>query len=212
MRSTVRAGHTTNRDRTTTITGTDVHHHFVQRWNGALEHHLHGGHWPSLERANSLPFPSKLSQPSGTALCDEGLTQDSDSVSQSKTVGDRRQCRCAGAALGTTAQQRRVQRLNSHRASARLLWTNARHMRGRTEHLRAIQARYSRHPPIHALPHSSRACELTVCARRSRRQQHLLRLEEPSTSRTSTWPTLSCLISSSRRSSEGIVSRPSTMP
>jgi hypothetical protein len=60
--------------------------------------------------------------------------------------------------------------------------------------------------------HTPRACELTVCARRSRRQQRLLRLEEPSTLRTSTWPTLSCLISSSRRSSEGIVSRPSMMP
>lgn len=44
--------------------GTDVHHHFVQRWNGALDHHLAGGHWPSLERANSLPFPSKLTPPS----------------------------------------------------------------------------------------------------------------------------------------------------
>jgi hypothetical protein len=41
-----------------------VHHHFVQRWNGALDHQLENGHWPSLERANNLEFPSKLSPPS----------------------------------------------------------------------------------------------------------------------------------------------------
>jgi hypothetical protein len=47
-----------------------VHHHFVQRWNCALDHQLENGHWPSLERANNLAFPSTLSPPSaqGTAV------------------------------------------------------------------------------------------------------------------------------------------------
>ena len=44
---------------------TDVHHNFVQRWNGASERDLADGAWPENEQIPDLPFPEKLTQPAG---------------------------------------------------------------------------------------------------------------------------------------------------
>jgi cardiolipin synthase len=40
---------------------TDVHHNFVQRWNGASERALPFGAWPAPERVDDLAFPKKVS-------------------------------------------------------------------------------------------------------------------------------------------------------
>ena len=44
---------------------TDVHHNFVQRWNEASERDLTDGSWPENEKVLDLPFPKKLTAPSG---------------------------------------------------------------------------------------------------------------------------------------------------
>jgi phosphatidylserine/phosphatidylglycerophosphate/cardiolipin synthase-like enzyme len=44
---------------------TDVHHNFVQRWNGASEKDLPDGSWPSKELLSDLPFPEALTAPAG---------------------------------------------------------------------------------------------------------------------------------------------------
>ena len=49
------------------IAATDLHHSFVQRWNEASGHREKGGHWPSIEIANNLPFPNRLSGVAGDA-------------------------------------------------------------------------------------------------------------------------------------------------
>lgn len=61
---------------------TDVHHNFVQRWNGASERHLEGGSWPGPGEAADLEFPTRLSPPVGevpvqmTRTVMEGLYSD----------------------------------------------------------------------------------------------------------------------------------------
>jgi hypothetical protein len=40
----------------------------VQRWNEALYHNEKDGAWPSLELANNLSFPTKLSKQVGQAV------------------------------------------------------------------------------------------------------------------------------------------------
>jgi phosphatidylserine/phosphatidylglycerophosphate/cardiolipin synthase-like enzyme len=44
---------------------TDVHHNFVQRWNGASERELDLGAWPSPAEVDDLPFPHQVSPPAG---------------------------------------------------------------------------------------------------------------------------------------------------
>jgi cardiolipin synthase len=44
---------------------TDVHHNFVQRWNGASERGEDGGSWPDLAAASDLAFPGALSPAAG---------------------------------------------------------------------------------------------------------------------------------------------------
>ena len=44
---------------------TDVHHNFVQRWNGASEAAADDGVWPSAEAARDLEFPAFLSPAAG---------------------------------------------------------------------------------------------------------------------------------------------------
>ncbi len=44
---------------------TDVHHNFVQRWNGASERGLELGAWPSAERVGDLDFPHQESAIAG---------------------------------------------------------------------------------------------------------------------------------------------------
>lgn len=46
---------------------TDVHHNFVQRWNGASERDLPQGRWPEDGTAD-LPFPSAISPESGKSI------------------------------------------------------------------------------------------------------------------------------------------------
>ncbi len=47
---------------------TDVHHNFVQRWNEASERESAFGAFPSLARADDLPFPARVSPEAGTML------------------------------------------------------------------------------------------------------------------------------------------------
>jgi phosphatidylserine/phosphatidylglycerophosphate/cardiolipin synthase-like enzyme len=44
---------------------TDVHHNFVQRWNGASERHLPLGAWPAPEYVGDLEFPQWPSERAG---------------------------------------------------------------------------------------------------------------------------------------------------
>jgi phosphatidylserine/phosphatidylglycerophosphate/cardiolipin synthase-like enzyme len=44
---------------------TDVHHNFVQRWNGASERTRPDGLYPNAARAGDLEFPALLSEPAG---------------------------------------------------------------------------------------------------------------------------------------------------
>ena len=44
---------------------TDVHHNFVQRWNGATDRERLDGHWPEGRDAGDLAFPLALSPPAG---------------------------------------------------------------------------------------------------------------------------------------------------
>ncbi len=44
---------------------TDVHHNFVQRWNGASERALPLGAWPAPDRVDDLAFPKKVSPETG---------------------------------------------------------------------------------------------------------------------------------------------------
>ncbi|MBA3029833.1 MAG: hypothetical protein FP816_13655 [Desulfobacteraceae bacterium] len=44
---------------------TDVHHNFVQRWNGASEKDLADGSWPENDKVSDLPFPESLSASAG---------------------------------------------------------------------------------------------------------------------------------------------------
>jgi phosphatidylserine/phosphatidylglycerophosphate/cardiolipin synthase-like enzyme len=46
---------------------TDVHHNFVQRWNGASERNEAGGVWPDARAAGDLEFPAFLSAAAGDA-------------------------------------------------------------------------------------------------------------------------------------------------
>ncbi|MBE7220092.1 MAG: phosphatidylserine/phosphatidylglycerophosphate/cardiolipin synthase family protein, partial [Caulobacteraceae bacterium] len=46
---------------------TDVHHNFVQRWNGASERASPSGIWPPEVRAADLAFPARASAPRGTS-------------------------------------------------------------------------------------------------------------------------------------------------
>jgi phosphatidylserine/phosphatidylglycerophosphate/cardiolipin synthase-like enzyme len=45
---------------------TDVHHNFVQRWNGASERDREDGSWPTRALADDLPFPSQVSPAAGS--------------------------------------------------------------------------------------------------------------------------------------------------
>jgi phosphatidylserine/phosphatidylglycerophosphate/cardiolipin synthase-like enzyme len=45
---------------------TDVHHNFVQRWNGASDRGEDGGSWPDLAAASDLAFPEALSPAAGS--------------------------------------------------------------------------------------------------------------------------------------------------
>jgi phosphatidylserine/phosphatidylglycerophosphate/cardiolipin synthase-like enzyme len=45
---------------------TDVHHNFVQRWNGASERGRPDGAWPGPGRAGDLPFPERVSAEAGS--------------------------------------------------------------------------------------------------------------------------------------------------
>ncbi len=45
--------------------GTDVHHNFVQRWNGASERNESDGVWPDGSGDDDLAFPSRLSDEAG---------------------------------------------------------------------------------------------------------------------------------------------------
>jgi phosphatidylserine/phosphatidylglycerophosphate/cardiolipin synthase-like enzyme len=47
---------------------TDVHHNFVQRWNEASEREQPFGAFPSIARADDLPFPSRISREAGTSF------------------------------------------------------------------------------------------------------------------------------------------------
>ncbi len=44
---------------------TDVHHNFVQRWNGASERERSDGCWPDRGSADELPFPTRISFEAG---------------------------------------------------------------------------------------------------------------------------------------------------
>ncbi|MGI9592797.1 MAG: phospholipase D-like domain-containing protein, partial [Myxococcota bacterium] len=44
---------------------TDVHHNFVQRWNGASERFTADGVWPAAEEADDLEHPTRLSPSAG---------------------------------------------------------------------------------------------------------------------------------------------------
>jgi cardiolipin synthase A/B len=44
---------------------TDVHHNFVQRWNGATERSREDGTWPAA--ADDLPYPSLVTRPCGSS-------------------------------------------------------------------------------------------------------------------------------------------------
>lgn len=44
---------------------TDVHHNFVQRWNGATERERADGCWPDRAKADDLPFPARVSPEAG---------------------------------------------------------------------------------------------------------------------------------------------------
>lgn len=41
----------------------DAHVHFVQRWNHASGHKEKDGHWPSLDVASDLQFPTEIASP-----------------------------------------------------------------------------------------------------------------------------------------------------
>ena len=45
----------------------DVHHNFVQRWNGASERNLPDGTWPENEIVSDLPYPDSVPPPAGDA-------------------------------------------------------------------------------------------------------------------------------------------------
>ena len=47
---------------------TDVHHNFVQRWNGASERAEVGGVWPPGTGSAALVFPSRISAPCGPSV------------------------------------------------------------------------------------------------------------------------------------------------
>jgi cardiolipin synthase len=47
---------------------TDVHHNFVQRWNGASERNQPDGVWPSRRASEDLAFPMRASPIRGTAI------------------------------------------------------------------------------------------------------------------------------------------------
>jgi phosphatidylserine/phosphatidylglycerophosphate/cardiolipin synthase-like enzyme len=45
---------------------TDVHHNFVQRWNGATERERGDGAWPDPSRTDDLGFPARVSMEAGS--------------------------------------------------------------------------------------------------------------------------------------------------
>jgi cardiolipin synthase len=47
---------------------TDVHHNFVQRWNGASERQRADGAWPEPAAAGDLPFPTEASPPAASGV------------------------------------------------------------------------------------------------------------------------------------------------
>jgi cardiolipin synthase len=53
---------------------TDVHHNFVQRWNEASERERPFGAFPTLARADDLPFPMRESREAGTSFVQIGRT------------------------------------------------------------------------------------------------------------------------------------------
>ncbi len=70
-------GATSNHDVYAELAGpsaTDVHHNFVQRWNEASEREAPFGAFPSLSRADDLPFPTRASREAGTSFVQIGRT------------------------------------------------------------------------------------------------------------------------------------------